>query len=168
MKLFQKIDPATVASDPRTVAKFSELDGNTTWYLLIDGAHLLLASTEYHTNPRTKEQRWIFGQIEFPKQGLVWFCDTLKNKFFKTESEGGLPKDTFGATTEINGERLKIFRCANADGQGGPGYSLTTLDRIEERGSFPKEDMFSDKMLFDDGLIGVFQRVANEIQAGRL
>ncbi len=168
MKQFEEIDPTNVANDLRTVAKFKEVDSDYTRYLLIDGSHLILAATRYHLNPKTKVQRWISGQIEFPKQGLVWFCDTLKNKFFKSEAEGGLPKGTFGTTTEIDGERLKIFRCANADGQGGPGYSLTTLDRIEERGSFPKEDIFSDKMLFEDGLMGIFQRVANEIQAGKL
>ncbi|MBA35525.1 MAG: hypothetical protein CMI14_08845 [Oleispira sp.] len=168
MKQFKKIDPTTVASDPRTVAKFAEADSDWIWYLLIDGSHLILAAARYHTNPKTQKQQWISGQIELPKQGLVWFCDTIKNKFFKTEAEGGLPKGTFGTTAEIEGENLKIYRCANADGQGGPGYSLTTLDRIEERGSFPEEEMFSDKMLFEDGLMGVFQRVANEIQAGKL
>ncbi|CCO50197.1 hypothetical protein VIBNISOn1_p0034 [Vibrio nigripulchritudo SOn1] len=36
------------------------------------------------------------------------FLDTTEGKFFKTEAEGGLPKETFNDIGMVDGEQLKL------------------------------------------------------------
>ena len=164
MRQFAEIDPSTVANDSRLVAKLPDsTDHETTWYFLIDNDHLIIADTAF----RAARNRWLHYQIEFPKRGLLWYLDTLQNKFFKTEAEGGLPKGKFHDKTEIDGERLKLGRAFNTDGKGGGGYSFVTLDRKESYGA-AKEYTFTDKFLFENSLIQVLQDIATKIRAGQL
>ena len=164
MKQFSEIDPLTIANDSRLVASIPDsTDHETTWYFLVDGDHLIIADTAF----RAARNRWLHYQIEFPKRGLLWYLDTLQNKFFKTEAEGGLPKGQFHDKTVIDGERLKLGRAFNADGKGGGGYSFVTLDRKESYGT-AKEYTFTDEFLFKNGLIQVLQNLADKVRAGQL
>lgn len=168
MRQFAEIDPLTVAQDPRVVASIRD-DRNEykTYYFLIDQDYMIITNATYFTNKRTGESKWLHYQIEFPKRGLQWFLDTLEFGFFRTEAEGGIPKGQFHDKTEIDGERIKLGRAFNADGNRGGGYSFVTLDRKETYG-LAKEYTFTDVFLFEHGLIQVLQEIAAKIKAGQL
>ena len=167
MKQFTEIDPLSVAQDPRVVASIQDdKEPKTMWYFLIDGDHLIIADTEYFTNKRTGDSEWLHYQIEFPKRGLQWYLDTLQDKFFKTEAEGGLAKRKFHDKTVFEGERLKLGRAFNADGNRGGGYSFVTLDRKESYGS-AKEYTFTVAFLFKGGLMQLLQDIAAKVKAGQ-
>lgn len=163
MRHFNDIDPLTVAQDPRVVASIQDdKEPTVTYYFLIDGDHMIVSNTNW----KERKQKWLHYQIEFPKRGLLWYLDTLEHKFFKTEAEGGLPKGKFHDKTEIEGERIKLGRAFNADGNGGGGYSFVTLDRKED--DLAKEYTFTDAFLFEGGLIQIFEDIAAKIKGGQL
>ena len=164
MKKFEKIDPLTVKQDPRVVADIQDdRKPHRHYYFLIDQEYVILANTTW----KEMKQKWLHYQIEFPKQGLLWFLDSLLNKFTKTEAEGGLPKNSFSDTTEVNGERLKLRRAFGADDNGGAGYSFITLDR-KDRLSFAEKYTFTDTFIFENGLLEVMQDVPKRIESGEL
>ncbi len=168
MRQFAEINPQTIAQDSRVVASIQDdRKPHKIYYFLIDQDYMLIASANYFTDRETNESEWLHYQIEFPKQGLVWFLDSMQHRFFKTEAEGGLPKGVFHDKTVINGEGIKLSRDFNADGNRGGGYSFITLDRKESYGS-AKEYSFTDQFLFNGGLIEILQDIADKIQRGEL
>ncbi|MBD1558041.1 hypothetical protein HC752_13960 [Vibrio sp. S9_S30] len=169
MTLFPEIDPLTVAQHPNLVATLSdETDIGNTFYFLIQDGYLIIADTKYFTNKRTGKSKWLHYQIEFPKQGMRWFLDTMEGKFFKTEAEGGLPKGIFNDIGTVDGERLKLRRAFNADGNNGGGYAFVTLDRKEKNSTWSKSYTFTDALLFDHGLIDVMKDIAHKVDMGQL
>ncbi|HGY9587020.1 TPA: hypothetical protein ACRZZH_005073 [Vibrio harveyi] len=169
MKKFKEIDPLTVAKHPNLVATLPDATdiGNTFYFLLIDD-HIILADAQYFTNKRTGKSKWLHYQIEFPKRGLRWFLDTLEGKFFKTEAQGGLPKGKFNDEGLVDGERLKLGRAFNADGEGGGGYAFVTLDRFPEGRRVCKSYTFTDSLLFKHGMIDTMKEIAKRIDLGQL
>lgn len=166
MRHFPQIDPLTIKQHPNLVASLpDEQQPTKTWYFLIIDDYMLIANATYFTNKRTGESKWLHYQIEFPKQGLIWYLDTIRNKFFKTEAQGGLPKGEIGASDVINGEELAIVRAINADGNGGGGYSFVTVDRKD---ALPKSYTFTDALLFEHGLMHLLENIAGKIRAGVL
>ena len=122
MRQFPEIDPLTIKQHPNLVAALTDdRDPNITFYFLIIDDYMLIADTTYFTNKRTGESKWLHYQIEFPKQGLLWYLDSLRTKFFKTEAKGGLAKGKFYDKAVIDGEELKLARCfgLGKDGKGG-------------------------------------------------
>ncbi|EOA8959498.1 hypothetical protein ACIMS1_005227 [Vibrio harveyi] len=169
MKQFKEINPLTVAQDPNLIATVSD-DEETTknfYFLLVDD-YIILATAKYFTDKLDGESEWLHYQIEFPKYGLRWFLDTLEGKFFKTEAEGGLPKGTFNDEGLVDGERLKLRRAFNADGNGGGGYAFITLDRKEPESVWSKSYTFTDSLLFEHGMIDTMKLIAKKIDLGQL
>ncbi|RZP54149.1 hypothetical protein [Vibrio vulnificus] len=169
MKQFKEIDPLTVAAHPNLVATLPDATdaGNTFYFLLIDD-YIVLADTQYFTDKLDGESEWLHYQIEFPKHGLRWFLDTLEGKFFKTAAEGGLPKGKFNDEGIVDGERLKLRRAFNADGEGGGGYAFITLDRKEPESVWSKSYTFTDSLLFKHGMIDTMKEIAKKIDLGQL
>ncbi|MFW1142144.1 hypothetical protein ACEV8V_26395, partial [Vibrio parahaemolyticus] len=169
MKQFKEINPLTVAQDPNLIATVPD-DEETTknfYFLLVDD-YIILATAKYFTDKLDGESEWLHYQIEFPKYGLRWFLDTLEGKFFKTEAEGGLPKGTFNDEGLVDGERLKLRRAFNADGNGGGGYAFITLDRKEPESVWSKSYTFTDSLLFEHGMIDTMKLIAKKIDLGQL
>ncbi|MBL4826905.1 MAG: hypothetical protein JKY66_04200 [Spongiibacteraceae bacterium] len=163
MQQFDQIDPLTIKQHPNLIAELpDDRKPHKTWYFLVIDDHMIIANTTF----KEKKQKWLHYQIEFPKRGLQWYLDSLQEKFFKTEAKGGLPKGTFHDKTEIDGERLKLGRAFNADGNRGGGYSFVTLDRKEE--GFAKEYTFTDELLFKHGLLLLLEDLASKIATGQL
>ncbi|CAE6940815.1 hypothetical protein ACOMICROBIO_FLGHMIGD_04044 [Vibrio sp. B1FLJ16] len=169
MKQFKDIDPLTVGQDPNLIATVPDDDEATKnfYFLLIDN-YIILATAKYFTNKRTGKSKWLHYQIEFPKHGLRWFLDTLEGKFFKTAAEGGLPKGKFNDEGVVDGERLKLGRAFNADGEGGGGYAFITLDRKEPESVWSKSYTFTDALLFEHGMIDTMKDIANKIDSGQI
>ncbi|HFQ5281320.1 TPA: hypothetical protein ACGUON_004557 [Vibrio vulnificus] len=171
MKQFKDIDPLTVAQDPNLIATVPDDEEATKnyYFLLIDN-YIILATAKYFTNKRTGKSKWLHYQIEFPKHGLRWFLDTLEGKFFKTAAEGGLPKGKFNDEGIVDGERLKLRRAFNADGEGegGGGYAFITLDRKEPESVWSKSYTFTDSLLFEHGMIDTMKEIAKKIDLGQL
>ncbi|EGR2186138.1 hypothetical protein ACSTDZ_22155 [Vibrio vulnificus] len=169
MKQFKEIDPLTVAAHPNLVATLPDATdaGNTFYFLLIDD-YIVLADAQYFTDKLDGESEWLHYQIEFPKHGLRWFLDTLEGKFFKTAAEGGLPKGKFNDEGIVDGERLKLRRAFNADGEGGGGYAFITLDRKEPESVWSKSYTFTDSLLFEHGMIDTMKEIAKKIDLGQL
>lgn len=169
MKQFKEIDPLTVAAHPNLVATLPDATdaGNTFYFLLIDD-YIVLADAQYFTDKLDGESEWLHYQIEFPKRGLRWFLDTLEGKFFKTAAEGGLPKGKFNDEGIVDGERLKLRRAFNADGEGGGGYAFITLDRKEPESVWSKSYTFTDSLLFEHGMIDTMKEIAKKIDLGQL
>lgn len=166
MKQFPDIDPLTIKQHPNLVASLADdRKPNKTWYFLIIDDYMLIANATYFTDKLTKESEWLHYQIEFPKQGLIWYLDTIRNKFFKTEAEGGLAKGKMEVGGTVAGERLAIARAMNADGNRGGGYSFVTVDRKD---GLPKSYTFTDALLFEHGLIDLLDGIAAKIKAGAL
>lgn len=169
MKQFNEIDPLTVAQDPHLIATLPDDKQPTkTFYFLLVEDYLIISNATYFTNKRTGESEWLHYQIEFPKRGLRWFLDTLEDKFFKTAAEGGLPRGTFNSEGTVDGERLKLRRAFDADGQGGGGYAFVTLDRFPEESRVCKSYTFTDALLFEHGLLDTMKDIANKIDNGQL
>ncbi|WP_172580744.1 hypothetical protein [Vibrio harveyi] len=169
MKQFKEINPLTVAQDPNLIATVPD-DEETTknfYFLLVDD-YIILATAKYFTDKLDGESEWLHYQIEFPKYGLRWFLDTLEGKFFKTEAEGGLPKGTFNDEGLVDGERLKLRRAFNADGNGGGGYAFITLDRKEPESVWSKSYTFTDSLLFEHGMIDTMKLIAKKIDLEQL
>ncbi|GEA22836.1 hypothetical protein [Vibrio harveyi] len=169
MKQFKEIDPLTVAAHPNLVATLPDTTdaGNTFYFLLIDD-YIVFADAQYFTNKRTGKSKWLHYQIEFPKHGLRWFLDTLESKFFKTAVEGGLPKGKYNDEGIVDGERLKLRRAFNADGEGGGGYAFITLDRKEAESVWSKSYTLTDSFLFEHGMIDTMKEIAKKIDLGQL
>jgi hypothetical protein len=169
MKQFNDIDPLTVSQHPNLIATLPDDEEDTkNFYFLLTDDYIIIATAKYFTNKRTGKSKWLHYQIEFPKQGLRWFLDTLEGKFFKTAAEGGLPKGTFNSEGLVDGERLKLRRAFDADGNGGGGYAFITLDRIDNYIGLAKSYTFSDALLFQYGMIDVMKDIANKIDLGQL
>ncbi|MBQ1783511.1 MAG: hypothetical protein II007_07650 [Gammaproteobacteria bacterium] len=165
MNTFAEIDPKTVATHPNLIAKLPDYrKPHKTWYLLLVDDYLIIANATF----KERDSKWLHYQIEFPKRGLLWYLDTLKEKFFNTAAEGGLPKGVFHAIGEVDGERLYLGRAFNADGHGGGGYAFTTLDRKDAFLDMAKEYIFSDALLFEHGLMDLFEQIAAKIRSGEL
>ncbi|MGI9278435.1 MAG: hypothetical protein ACR2PX_02255 [Endozoicomonas sp.] len=163
MKQFPAIDPLTVDYDTTLVATLTDdRDPDTTWLVLVNDTHVIIADKAWYQ----RRNKWLHYQIEFPKRGLQWYIDTLRDKFFRTEAQGGLPKGTFNHVGEVDGERLAVIRAFNADGKGGGGYMFVTPDRKDNELS--KTYTFTDKLLFEHGLIRIFEDVAGKIARGEL
>ncbi|KPA19191.1 hypothetical protein MHK_000591 [Candidatus Magnetomorum sp. HK-1] len=163
MRQFNDIDPATIEKQNSVVAKYIDPNNeNNKWFFLIIDNHMIIANIEYLKH----KKKWLHYQIEFPKKGLPWFLETTEEKFFKNESEGGLKKGKFHDIISIDGERLKVDRAFNADGQGNTGYSFVTLDRKEYEMS--KEFIFTDDLLFNQGLFQLFREIASIIATDQL
>ena len=163
MKTFEPIDPQMLDQNPHLVASLpDDTDSSITWHFLIIDNYLIIAQAYF--NPL--KQKWLHDQIELPKRGLQWFLDTLRDRFFKTEAEGGLPKGQFSTSTLIDGEQLALQRAFNADLNGGGGYALVTVNR--KKNGLPKEYTFTDAFLFDHGLMDVMDDIASRIRAGTL
>jgi hypothetical protein len=128
----------------------------------LSDTHVIIADKSWYE----RRNKWLHYQIEFPKRGLQWYIDTLRHKFFKTEAEGGLPKGVFNTKAVVDGEELKVRRAFNADGKGGAGYAFVTLDRTDNE--LAKCYTFTDKLLFEHGLIQIFEVVAGKIGRGEL
>ncbi|MBU3025126.1 hypothetical protein [Zobellia galactanivorans] len=169
MKQFKDIDPLTVAKHPNLIATLPDkTDVRNTFYFLLIGDYIIISNARHVTYKSTGESKWLHYQIEFPKHGLKWFLNTLENKFFKTEAEGGLPKGTFNYIGTVDGERLKLRRAFNADSNGGGGYAFITLDRKEPNSVWSKSYTFSDSLLFENGMIDTMKDIATEIDEGKL
>ncbi|MFH4742267.1 hypothetical protein [Vibrio diabolicus] len=93
MKQFKDIDPLTVSLDPNLIATVPDDEEATKnfYFLLIDN-YIILATAKYFTNKRTGKSKWLHYQIEFPKNGLRWFLDTLEDKFLKPQRKAGCLK----------------------------------------------------------------------------
>ena len=169
MKQFKDIDPLTVAHHPNLIATLPDDEQPTkTFYFLLIDDYIIISNATYFTNKRTGESKWLHYQIEFPKHGLRWFLDTLEEKFFKTAADGGLPKGTFNSEGMVDGERLKLRRAFNADGNGGGGYAFVTLDRFPAESRVCKSYTFTDALLFKHGMIDVMKDIAKKIDLGQL
>lgn len=167
MRQFPDIDPLTIKQHPNLVASLpDDRKPNKTWYFLIIDDYMLIANTTFFTDKMTKNSEWLHYQIEFPKRGLIWYLDTIRNKFLKTEAEGGLPKGKFSDSATIDGERLALQRAFNADGNRGGGYSFVTVDRKDNR--LAKEYTFTDALLFEHGLMDVLEDILAKIKSGSL
>ncbi|MGY0615887.1 hypothetical protein [Vibrio sp. FJH11] len=169
MKQFKDIDPLTVAQHPNLISTLPDNKQPTkTFYFLLVDDHIIICNATYFTNKRTGKSKWLHYQVEFPKHGLRWFLDTLEDKFFKTAAEGGLPKGTFNSEGLVDGERLKLGRAFDADGNGNGGYAFITLDRIDSYIGLAKSYTFTDVLLFQHGMIDVMKDIANKIDLGQL
>ncbi len=79
-----------------------------------------------------------------------------------------MPKGTFTDEGIVDGERLKLRRAFNADGNGGGGYAFVTLDRIDDYIGLSKSYTFTDALLFEHGMIDTMKDIANKIDSGQL
>lgn len=169
MRQFPELDPMTIDQDSRVVGKIDKPhkfapDVMETYYFLIDDNYLILALKDFYLP--TKE--WMIDQIEFPKWGLIWFLDSLLNRFTRTEAEGGLRKNQLNDTGVVGGEKLVLGRSFGLGKDGRTsGYKFTTYDRETENG-FPKSYSFTDKYLFEDGMLDLMKEIAQKIQNGEL
>ncbi|MCG6202447.1 hypothetical protein [Psychromonas antarctica] len=170
VKKFIDTDPNLLDDDKRIILRYSHprFDKTNTdyYYLLLDKNHLLWTSKGYFPSINGKPAKWTGGtDIEFPKEGLLWFIKSIEQKFLKTEAQGGLEKGAFTYSEEIKGEKLAIKRQF-----GVPGYGLMNFSR--EGHGFAEGDVqlaeFTDVMLFDNGLFKQFTDIAKQIENGEI
>ena len=171
MKKFTNTEPNTIDNDSRIILRYSQPrfngKGLDYYYLLQDDDYLLWASKSLFPALNGKPEKWLAGtDIEFPKQGLLWFIKAIEEKFMKTEAEGGLTKEAFTCSEVIEGEKLVTLRWF-----GTPGYALANDSRqnyVSKTIKKRQEFCFTDTMLFDNGLLAKLKVVADKITAGEL
>lgn len=168
MRKFEEAIPETIDSDNRVIFKIvDKTDGKNPKsfkFLLIDKKHLIWATKSLFPAIDEDPAYWLAGNIiEFPVSGLQWFIDTLEQKFFKTEDEGGLPKDQFTFDEIVDGEHLCVSRMFGTPGYGFRNYSRQ--DHLWEEGDEdePQQADLSDELLFEKGLFEKFKEVANQL-----
>lgn len=171
MKKFNDIDPNKVDDDPRVILRFpahreSKIVG-TGYFLLRDCDFLIWANKSFYPAMDGNPPCWVGGTlIEFPQKGLSWFINTIEQKFFKSEAEGGLKKGEFSYEEEVAGERLVVARMF-----GKPGYAFRNYSRKDylwDDENDPQQASFDDEMLFEKGLFDKFKKIAEKIDKGDL
>ena len=169
MKIFADTEANSLDNDSRIILRYSQPTFNHVntdyFYLLKDGNHLIWATKGYFPPLNGKPEKWVGGsEVEFPKQGFLWFIIAIEEKFMKTEAEGGLKKAAFTYSEIIEGEKLAIKRQF-----GVPGYGLMNFSREEYLfQQTPQLAEFTDTMLFDNGLLAQLRVIADKITAGTL
>lgn len=171
MRNFTSVDPNTVQDDGRIILEFTTRTENLKkekyYFLLLDGGYLIWAVKSYFPALNGEPADWSGGtRIEMPKEGLQWFIKIVEQKFFKSESEGGLKKGEFSYEEEVSGEKLVVARSF-----GTPGYSLRNYSRQDyayTTKTSPQEARFDDEMLFKQGLFDEFKSIAEKIDKGEL
>ena len=168
MRIFTEIDPHTIDNDPRVVFVFEEYleDINRSWflYLLKDNDHFIWASKDIIPAKNGMPPELSGNSfLEFPVSGLQWFIETLEQKFFKTEAEGGLPKDQFSYDEIIDGEHLCVSRMFGTPGYGFRNYSRQDHVWEDDDDDDPQQADLSDELLFEKGLFEKFKEVAKQL-----
>jgi hypothetical protein len=171
MEKFLDTDPVNLLNDPRIVYQYAEFkphkNDNDYSFWLKDGDYLLWAKRGLGVSFNEEPREWIGGtELEIPKEGLSWFVRMIEEKFLKSAAEGGLPKGQYGCEEVINGERLIISRMF-----GTPGYSFRNHSRHDylwDDSTDPQEAMFTDEMLFEQGMFEDFKKLAEKIDQGDL
>lgn len=173
MKKFSNTDPVDLLNDPRIVFQGTTFvqhkNDNDYLFWLKDSEYLIWAAKSnfvYIDDNGVEVERRVVGgtRLEIPKEGLSWFIWVIEEKFFKTEAEGGLAKGQFGYEEEIKGERLIVSRMF-----GTPGYSFRNHSRdsyVFKTQSRPQEAIFTDEMLFEQGMFDEFKKLAEKIEKG--
>lgn len=175
MIFFSNLDPLTLATDRRIILEYSEDSvpdrDKDYYYLLIDNGFCIWAYRSlmraYEINGVISPEKWLGGTlIEFPKKALPWFIETIEQKFFKTEAEGGLKKGEFTDSKLFDDEKIVVSRWF-----GTPGYGLANFSRqnhsyqdIQKQQEF----CFTDQMLFDNGLFNQLKQLGDRISRGEL
>lgn len=170
MKTFLDLDPNVLQNDPRIIFSFVENRPqypDEYYFLMKDGDFLIWASRGVLPAMNGKPAKWSGGTIlEFPKIGLSWFIDTLEQKFFKMEAEGGLPKGEFTYTEKVMDEELTVARMF-----GVSGYAFRNYDRQDyayKTMKRPQQANLSDEILFEKGLFGQLKFIAEKITKGEI
>lgn len=169
MKKFPNTDPVNLLNDPRIIYEYKDFKAHKNDYnysfWLKEGEHLLWTKRGLGVSFDGSPREWVGGtELEIPKEGLSWFVNVIENKFLKTEAEGGLAKGQYGYEEVINGEKLIVSRMF-----GTPGYSFRNHSRYShlwDDSTDPQDAMFTDEMLFDQGMFDEFKKLAEKIEQG--
>lgn len=167
MKKFIRLDPNEIDDDPGVALKFEEYlkEIGRSWflYLIRDGNYFIWATKSLYTPTDGSLPKWVGGnKLEFPVSGLQWFIDTLEQKFFKTEAEGGLSKGQFAFDEIVDGEHLCVSRMFGEPGYGFRNYSRQ--DHVIKSYESPQQADLSDELLFEKGLFEKFKEVAQQLK----
>lgn len=166
IKSFQKILPTDLDLQKNCLLTHSELINNgpnvKQFYLIQKEDYWFWCSKSIKIGKDGKPDKLLGGTIlEFPLPVLRWFVESIEEKFMKTESEGGLKKEEYTINKEFNNEKLVISRWF-----GNPGYSLANFNRDSHinllKNKKNQEFCFTDKMLFDHGLLDKFKKLLEE------
>ena len=175
MKKFANTNPEKLLNDPRIVFQreiFVQHKNDSDYlFWLKDEEYLIWAARSiyvYVNDNNVEVERRVIGgtRLEIPKEGLSWFVRMIEEKFLKSAAEGGLPKGQYGCEEVINGERLIISRMF-----GTPGYSFRNHSRYShlwDDSTDPQDAMFTDEMLFEQGMFEDFKKLAEKIDQGKL
>lgn len=106
-------------------------------------------------------------QTEFPIEAVSWIVDSIENKLWKSEQEGGLPSGTYHTKTDIRGETLKIRRSMNVGGPGQKGFSLQNMSRPHKKDSSMdyQETHVTDLLLREGGLLDILKGIAHSLHS---
>ncbi|WP_411994585.1 hypothetical protein [Agarivorans sp. DSG3-1] len=167
---FENLRVDELDNNPDTVLNFKSLRSNGKYrffYLLLQHDYLVLASKGIFPSINGKPERVTGGtDIEIPKSGLQWFINAIEQKFMRTEAEGGLKREELTFSEVIDGEKLVTSRWF-----GTSGYALANASRNLHSnfgGEGQQEFCFTDKMLFDEGLLDNLKVIAQKIDRGEL
>lgn len=168
---FNNIDPNTVQDDDRVILSFTaymeRLKKEKYYFLLKDAGYLIWAVKSYFPPMNGEPAEWSGGtRIEFPQEGLSWFINTIEQKFFKSESEGGLKKGEFSCEKEFLGENLVVARMLGTSGYAFRNYSRQ--DYAYTTKTSPQQASFDDEMLFKNGLFDELKKIAKQIDMDNL
>lgn len=168
MRNFIDTSASSIEEDPRLILKFEEfvveLGRSRFHYILRDEGHLIIAGKSFQPLHNNTPGKWLAGtDLEIPAAGLQWFISTLEKQFFKTATEGGLPKDQFSYDELVDGEHLSVSRMFGTPGYGFKNYSRKSYIYQELGIDAPQQADLSDELLFEKGLFEKFKEVANQL-----
>lgn len=173
MQQFEVYDPRRPDTEYQTLHIFEAplLQGQDYIFLKRNG-HLVVYRERLHTFPETAgdlagQTELLNYQFEMPLSGIRWFINVIEQKFFKSPDEGGLPANKLSYEEIVGGEDLHVMRTLG--GGDRPGYVITNASRrshIAERNM--QELEFSDRWLFQDGLMDYLRELADKYEQGQL
>lgn len=174
MKQFALYDPKNPEQDQVLLKKWispQEENGEDFCFVKVDD-YIILYVEQLRVYPPTSDKygqtKLIADQLEMPLKGIRWYIDAIEQKFFKSESEGGLPAHKISYEEIIAGEDLHIIRSMNA-GCSQPGYDLTNSSRSSHISPSSYQSFeAADPWLFEGGLMDFFKKLADQYERGEL
>jgi len=100
-------------------------------------------------------------QIELTISACHWVAKTIEHKFWKNDSQGGLPKGIYTFKETVDDERLALYREMNAGAKNQKGFRLTNFSRPSRTYKDENyQDFFiTDLQLIEGGLLDILKRI---------
>lgn len=120
-------------------------------------ANFFVIWTSY-ISPFTKEVR--YSQEEFPLASLLWFIDTIENKFWNHVPDPNALPGKVNEVTVIDDEKIGINPMRHCCAENLFGYSFWNKNRVPYIGRKPPQSWEIPKYMLEEGLLDQLKKIS--------